>query len=85
MNSKNVITLVLAADFIGSLLYIFSLQSALKPLMYLFYIIATLLYFSGLSATIKNIKTNNKVIMIITLIITIALIAITTYSLIGTL
>lgn len=85
MNTKKVITLVLAADFIGSILYIFSLQSALKPIIYLFYIIALLLYLSGLLATIKNIKNNNKAIMIITSIITIALIIITTYSIIGTL
>lgn len=85
MDTKKIITLVLGADFIGSLLYIFSLQSALKPLIYLFYIISSLLYLSGLLATIKNIKNNNKVIMIITSIITIALIVITTYSVIGTL
>lgn len=82
MNTKKVITLVLAADFIGTLLFIFSLQSALKPIIYLFYIIALLLYLSGLLASLKNINKNNKLIMIITSIITLLIIFITTYTII---
>lgn len=53
---KRVVLVSLAADFIASLLFIFSLQLKIMPIIMCFYLIDILLVISSLLACVNNYK-----------------------------
>lgn len=82
MESRKIIIYSLFADLLGVLLFIFAIQVNNNVILYAFYLISMLLYIVSLLALYKNIKKNNKSILIFIMFITLILIGLCTYFII---
>ncbi len=82
MESRKIIIYSLFADLLGVLLFIFAVQVNNNIILYAFYLISMLLYIVSLLALYKNIKKNNKSILVFIMFITLILIGLCTYFII---
>ncbi len=82
MESRKIIIYSLFADLLGVLLFIFAIQVNNNVILYAFYLISMLLYIVSLLALYKNIKKNNKSILVFIMFITLILIGLCTYFII---
>lgn len=82
MESRKIIIYSLFADLLGVLLFIFAVQVNNNVILYAFYLISMLLYIVSLLALYKNIKKNNKSILVFIMFITLILIGLCTYFII---
>lgn len=82
MESRKIIIYSLFADLLGVLLFIFAIQVNNNIILYAFYLISMLLYIVSLLALYKNIKKNNKSILVFIMFITLILIGLCTYFII---
>lgn len=82
MESRKIIIYSLFADLLGVLLFTFAIQVNNNVILYAFYLISMLLYIVSLLALYKNIKKNNKSILVFIMFITLILIGLCTYFII---
>lgn len=81
MENRKIILYSLFADLLGVLLFIFAIQMHSNVILYSFYLISILLFIVSFLALYKNLKSNNKLIFIFVMFISVILDHVSTYLL----
>lgn len=83
MENRKIILYSLFADLLGVLLFIFAIQMHSNVILYSFYLLSILLLFIvSFLALYKNLKSNNKLIFIFVMFISVILVMLCTYFII---
>ena len=82
MENRKIILYSLFADLLGVLSFIFAIQMHSNVILYSFYLISILLFIVSFLALYKNLKSNNKLIFIFVMFISVILVMLCTYFII---